>query len=83
MPYRKYLKPIYAKELYLKLSSGSLILLTITWNLRMILLSFLSRVVSNYQMNISPSNVFPNFLLTKRFHTNSLAVFGCFQFPEF
>ena len=51
--------PLILKRFFRKLSSGSKILLTETFELRMILLIICRRVVGNVLDNISPSNSLP------------------------
>ena len=60
----------------LELSSGSKIILTITWKLRIILQIIGSRVVGGVLINIFPSNIFQISLLLERFHQNYKAGFG-------
>ena len=66
---------IYAWELLLKMLSGTMILLTITWKLRMILQNIWRRVFGHVLINISPPNIFPNMFLSEIFHTE---LSGCF-----
>ena len=49
--------PFILNPLIQKLSSGSMVLLTITFELRMILQNIWRRVVGNVLINISPSNI--------------------------
>ena len=58
----------------MKLSSGSVILLTITWNLRMVIQNISRRVVDNVLNNISP-NIFKNMPSFERFNQNEQAAF--------
>ena len=59
-----------------KLSSGSLILMTIISKLRIVLQNISKRVISNVLINISPSNIFLNMLLPALCHQNCQAAFG-------
>ena len=58
----------------LKLSSGNMILLTITSKLRMPSQNIWSGVVGNVRINISPSNIFLITLMPTRFHPNCQSV---------
>ena len=51
----------------LKLSSGSLVFLTISQELKMILQNISGRVLGEVLINITPSNMFPTMLLLQRF----------------
>ena len=62
------------KDFFQKLSSGSLILMTTIFELRLILQNIWMRVVINILINISPSNIFPNMFLPAIFHQNCQAV---------
>ena len=57
------------------MSSGLMILLTITLELRMILQNISRGVVGSVLMNISPSNILPIVLKSERFHQNCQAGF--------
>ena len=59
-----------------KLSSGVMILLTITFELGIILQNIWRRVVGNVLINISPSNILPIVLKPDRFLQNCQAGFG-------
>ena len=59
-----------------KLSSGSMIILIITWVFRIILQNIWRRVVGSSRSNISLSNIFATLLLTWRFHQNCQTAFG-------
>ena len=58
------------KNLLGQLSSGSMILLTITFKLMMISQNISRRVVGNVLVNISPSNISLTMLSPARFHQN-------------
>ena len=68
-------EPIQAQEFLQKLSSGSVILLMITMELRMNFQNIWRRVVGNVLNNMCPSNIFPTLLLPSRFHQNLPAAF--------
>ena len=57
-----------------KLSSASVVLLTITSYSRMVSQNISRGVLVNVLMNISPSNIFPNVLLPVEFHQNCPSV---------
>ena len=59
-----------------KLSSGSMLLLMINFDLRMILQNLWRRVVGNVLMNISPSNILLTMLLPTKYHQSCSAAFG-------
>ena len=59
-----------------KLSSRAMILLTITFELGIILQKIWRRVVGNVLINISPSNILPIVLKPERFLQNCQAGFG-------
>ena len=63
-------------EFLLKLLSGSMILLTITFELRMISQNIWRRVVGNVLINISPSNIFLTLLLPVWFYQICQSAFG-------
>ena len=65
--------------LYYRLSSRSMILFTVTWELRTILQNIWSRVVDNVLVNISPSNIFLTRLSPKNIHQYCLAAPSCIQ----
>ena len=60
------------------LSSGSMILLTITQELTMILQNICRRDVDSVLNNISTSNMFPFKLRSERFDENCPLTFGCY-----
>ena len=60
-----------------KMSSGPMILLTITLKQRMILQNIGRRVEGNVQVDISSSNSFLILLLPAKYHQKCQATFGC------
>ena len=64
------------------LSSVSIILLTITFELHEILQNISRKVVGNVLINISPSNIFSNMLSFERFHQNCQAVLAVVSINE-
>ena len=71
--------PIHPPSLLLQcgtLSSGSLILSKITWNLRMILQNIWRGVVGIVMINISSPNIIPNVPTTQTFWQNCQTAFG-------
>ena len=64
------------KEFLFKLLSGPMILLMITWELRMALQNISRSVVSCIPINISPSVIFPTMLSPEIFNEISQAAFG-------
>ena len=64
----------------LKLLSGSLILLPLTSELRIIWQIFWRRVFGSVLNNIVPSNIFPTSLLPTIFHQNHQTAFSCCEY---
>ena len=74
---KTFVNPSMLKGCSKKMLSGSMILLTITWMLRKTLQNSWWRVEGDFQMNISPSNIFPTMLSLERIsHQNYHAAFG-------
>ena len=57
--------------------SGSMTLLVVTYELRMILQSIQRTAVGSVLIYICPSNNVPTMLLPKRVHCNRQTAFGC------
>ena len=70
------INPIILKEFLQKLSSGSVILLTITFKMRMILQTIWRRVVGNVLIDFSPSIILLTLLLPAKYHQTCAAAFG-------
>ena len=69
-----YINPLMLKDISKNLSSGSLILMTTIFELRLILQNIWRRVVIYILINISPSNIFLNMFSPAIFHQNCQAV---------